>query len=326
MKKIFSWMLGIWMALAVVCVGYAAALDYADPENWAVWENEKTHAADVFFVAPTVDLGKDGRSHMDVTDAAMREKFLAAIRMEQGIYDETADFYAPYYRQMTLSYYGKPEAEREAPLAVSYEDVRAAFQHFLSQEPERPLILAGFSQGGDMVLRLMKEFGADSRVKNHLVAAYILGWRVTDADLAAYPHLRMAKGAADTGCIVSFNTEAKGIEESLLVPRGVRTLSINPLNWRTDGTVASRFQNLGACFFGADGEMVKETPFLTGAYIDGERGTLIATDIVPADYHNKIFPDGVYHLYDYMFFYRNLQENVRVRTQAFLRSYISSLR
>ena len=28
--------------------------------------------------------------------------------------------------------------------------------------------------------------------------------------------------------------------------------------------------------------------------------------------------DGVYHLYDYQFFYRNLQENVEVRLNAYL--------
>ena len=32
----------------------------------------------------------------------------------------------------------------------------------------------------------------------------------------------------------------------------------------------------------------------------------------------SIFPDGVYHLYDYQFFYRNLQENVEVRLDAYL--------
>ena len=32
----------------------------------------------------------------------------------------------------------------------------------------------------------------------------------------------------------------------------------------------------------------------------------------------SIFVDGVYHLYDYQFFYRNLQENVGVRLEAYL--------
>ena len=69
--------------------------------------------------------------------------------------------------------------------------------------------------------------------------------------------------------------------------------------------------------FGADSRVKKSS--CRGVCPRLARGTLIATDIVPADYHNKIFPAGVYHLYDHMFFYQNLQENVRVRTEAFLR-------
>ena len=32
----------------------------------------------------------------------------------------------------------------------------------------------------------------------------------------------------------------------------------------------------------------------------------------------SIFSAGIYHLYDYQFFYRNLQENVEVRLNAYL--------
>ena len=43
-------------------------------------------------------------------------------------------------------------------------------------------------------------------------------------------------------------------------------------------------------------------------------------DVTPEEYPPvlPIFSDGVYHLYDYQFFYRNLQENVAVRTAAYL--------
>ena len=60
---------------------------------------------------------------------------------------------------------------------------------------------------------------------------------------------------------------------------------------------------------------------LTGAYIDPDRGTLRVVDVDPEDYSSSLFPDGVYHLYDYQFFFRNLQENVQVRTQAWLDSH-----
>jgi len=30
-------------------------------------------------------------------------------------------------------------------------------------------------------------------------------------------------------------------------------------------------------------------------------------------------PEGAYHIYDYQFFFRNLQENVKLRTETYLR-------
>ena len=105
-----------------------------------------------------------------------------------------------------------------------------------------------------------------------------------------------------------------------MIPAGTRTLAINPLNWKTDGTPAGKEENLGACFTDYDGTIVTEIPQLTGAYIDPERGALKVTDVTPEEYPPvlSIFSDGVYHLYDYQFFYRNLQENVSVRLDAYL--------
>ena len=86
----------------------------------------------------------------------------------------------------------------------------------------------------------------------------------------------------------------------------------------------SRSRNL--CYNGRNvpeypsGTIVAEIPQLTGAYIDAQRGALKVTDVTPEEYPPglSIFADGVYHLYDYQFFYRNLQENVGVRLAAYL--------
>ena len=133
-----------------------------------------------------------------------------------------------------------------------------------------------------------------------------IGWRVTEEDLADYPHLRFATGENDTGVIVAFNSEAEDVTGSLLVPAGVRSLCINPLNWRTDDVPASREENLGACFTDYSGEILTEIPQLTGAYVDQTRGTLKVPDVSPEAYPPvlSIFEPGVYHLYDYQFFYR----------------------
>jgi hypothetical protein len=99
----------------------------------------------------------------------------------------------------------------------------------------------------------------------------------------------------------------------------VRALAINPLNWRTDWKEADKSLNKGACFVDVSGNIVKEIPHLTGAYIDMKRGALKAPDVSPEAYPSglSIFPQGVYHIYDYQFFYRNLQENVAARIEAY---------
>ncbi len=167
-----------------------------------------------------------------------------------------------------------------------------------------------------MVIRLLKDFGNKKSVADRLVAAYAIGWCMTAQDVEECPWLVPAAGEADTGCIVIINSEAEGITDSLSVPAGTRSYCINPLNWKTDGTAADAAENSGACFTDYSGAIVKEVPALTGAVINTQRGTLICTDITPSDYSNALLPDGVYHLYDYQFFYRNLQENVAVRLGA----------
>lgn len=106
--------------------------------------------------------------------------------------------------------------------------------------------------------------------------------------------------------------------DSIIVPAETKLYSINPMNWKTDDTAADTSLNKGACFTDYSGAITKELPNLTGAYIDEERGVLIAPDIVPSDYSNPLFPDGVYHLYDYQFFFLNLQENVAMQVETYL--------
>lgn len=294
---------------------------YAQAENWAYLETDKTANADVFFICPTVYGGGADSFNMSMDDETTKSDFLGATNMEKGIYDQDARFFAPYYRQVGLNVYELPVEEREPYLAIAYEDVKDAFTYYLEHYNDgQPIILAGFSQGADMSIRLLKDCFADEEVNDLLVACYAIGWSITEEELAEYPHLRFASGEDDTGVIVSFNSEAEDINASLMIPAGTRTLAINPLNWKTDGTPAAKEENLGACFTDYGGNIVAEILQLTGAYIDAERGALKVTDVTPEEYPPvlPIFSDGVYHLYDYQFFYRNLQENVDVRLNAYL--------
>lgn len=294
---------------------------YAQAENWAYLESDQTATADVFFICPTVYGGESDQFHMSMNDEATKAAFLGATNMEKGIYDQDARFFAPYYRQVGLNVYELPVEERETYLSTAYEDVKDAFTYYMEHYNDgHPIILAGFSQGADMSLRLLKDCFADEDVNDLLVACYAIGWSITEEELAQYPHLRFATEEDDTGVIVSFNSEAETVTDSLMIPSDTKTLAINPLNWKTDSTPAGKEENLGACFTDYDGNIGTEIPQLTGAYIDPVRGALKVTDVTPEEYPPvlSIFSEGVYHLYDYQFFYRNLQENVQVRLDAYL--------
>lgn len=315
------------IAAASICLlsGFNSLADEADyslEENWAYLETEDSGKdADIFFVTPTVYMGTEDSFNMSLEDDDTKSSFLGSINMEKGIYDDNARFFAPYYQQAGLNVYTIPVEEREQYLEVAYEDVKAAFEYYMENyNEERPIVLAGFSQGADMCLRLMKDYFHEEENAELLVACYAIGWSITEDEMEQYPHLAFAAGETDTGVIVAFNSESEEITDSLMIPEGTKTLAINPLNWETDGTVADKSLNQGACFTDYDGNIKEEIPQLTGAYIDETRGALKVTDVTPQEYPPvlDIFEDGIYHLYDYQFFYRNLEENVQDRIEAFV--------
>ncbi len=304
--------------------GTVSEVDYSLADNWAYYASaeDDTPAADVFFVCPTVYGGADDACNMDIEDDDSRESFLGATNMEKGIYDEGTRFFAPYYGQAGMNVYEMSEADMEPYMDLAYADVKDAFLYYLEEENDgNPIVLAGFSQGADMCIRLLEDCFADEDLQDLLVACYAIGWRITEEDMDEYPQLTYVEDADDTGVLITFDVEDPEIEDSIIVPKGTKSLCVNPLTWSTDATVADKSLNLGACFTNYDGEITQEIPEFTGAYIDEERGVLKVTDVSPEDYPSglSIFEDGSYHTYDYEFFYRNLQENVQERIDAYLK-------
>ena len=59
---------------------------------------------------------------------------------------------------------------------------------------------------------------------------------------------------------------------------------------------------------------------LCGCYLDVQRGVVKVTDVDPADYRPIVpgLPAGAYHIYDYQFFFKNLQENVKHRVELYM--------
>ncbi|MBR0208986.1 MAG: DUF3089 domain-containing protein [Oscillospiraceae bacterium] len=297
----------------------ADALDYGLAENWAFFELGEDRDVDVFLICPTVDTRSETNS-FELNDK-LKGIFVNALDMEKGIYEETGRLFSPFYRQMSIKAYLLPETERELARQIAYKDVSAAFRWYLDNENDgRGIILAGFSQGGEMCLELLKEYyggdGEEARaLRDRLISVYSIGWAVTEEMTEKYPQIVPAAGEDDLGTVVCFDCEDGSVTETIIIPAGVKALSINPLNWKTDSTPADRALNRGAVMqTGAE-----PLAALCGAYI-GERGELVVTDVTPEEYPPglDIFPKGSYHLYDYLFFFENLRENVALRTAAWL--------
>lgn len=316
MKKTFF--AAVLSALIVICLagcGKTSTVDYSDSGNWAFYPEKLEHDVDIFFIAPTS--GYDESFNMSMTDEGYKASFVGATAMEKGIYDTEADFYAPFYRQVSLQCYDLPEDEQAEYFDIAYTDIDAAFTYYMKKiNNGRPYILAGFSQGGDMIKRLLEN---NKLIDDKMIAAYAIGWNFPQEEIAKYPQIKMAQGEDDLNVVISFCSEAPEYDGvSAIAPRG--TVGINPLNWKTDDTIADAKENTGACFTNYSGVILQETPGLCGAYLDKKRGTLKVTDVTPTEYPAGLtfLEEGNYHLYDYQFFYRNLQKNVETRINRFL--------
>ena len=296
-----------------------APVDYADRENWAYYALGEEKEFDLFLICPTVDMRDE--FNMSMEDEETKASFFGALNMERGIYEDTARMFAPYYRQAAMKVYSLSPDEREPYLALAYEDVSAAFSAYLEREnADRPILLAGFSQGADMCYRLLEEYFGDPDLADRLVAVYAIGWPCSRRMTEEYPQIRPAESAEDIGVVISFDCESPEVDETFVVPAGTEAYTINPLNWRTDGTAAGKKENPGACFTDYSGEITREEPELCGCYIDPVRGVLKITDIDSAEYPAFVpgLPEGAYHVYDYQFFFRALQQNVRLRAERYL--------
>lgn len=295
-------------------------INYADQYNWV----SLPHAlklVDVFYVYPTVSGNETGT--MDITNEDERALAEGIFQSQATVFQEDANIFAPYYRQMSTACTSddpnmKPTDIPEFKLGLA--DVTAAFEYFLENlNEDRPFIIAGHSQGSMAVLEILKDkFGNDETLCDRLIAAYVIGWSVTDEDLqeAGIP---LAQGPDDVGVIITYNTQSRTSAGGPMLLPGAHC--INPLNWSTDATVAPATENKGAMLYNNDtGELIREVDEYCDAEIKTSSGGLMTT-IPQADADTLVFGDyeeGVYHRYDYAFWYRNLQENVGVRINAYL--------
>lgn len=242
------------MALCLICWGQTkdaetecftpVAPDYADSTLWVRTMGDVDGCgADVFYILSTWE--EDWTTpeglvchYADVYNPTHRAHMGIEMNGVAAYMGAENDFYAPFYRHTTMEAWTSRDErvaeQRFAPVAM--EDVKAAFEYFTQhRDPDRPLVIAGFSQGAKATVELVKCM--DENSYEHLVAAYVLGYKVTPQDTTECKRLRGAQGATDTGVVVCYNTvkDTKYIVDMVASPCA---MCINPVNWRTDDVPA----------------------------------------------------------------------------------------
>jgi hypothetical protein len=247
--------------------------------------------------------------------AAIQESTAVALTNTQvSVFAASCNIYAPFYRQAALPEVLWPDpAASERALSVAYTDVEAAFDYYIANlNNGRPFILAGHSQGSNLLLWLLERRMSNPAYLRKMVATYVIGWAVTQDELNAYPHLEMCNSATQTRCIVSYNSQGPQATISMARPGAV---SVNPLLrlWSTSPDVAAESMNLGTVLMPPMVNAQTEIPQFTGAYnLDG---ALILTK--PPQSAPMANVAQVYHVFDYALFYRNLEQNAKDRIKAF---------
>lgn len=220
------------------------APDYTDPLMWHVIKNDSDgEGADVFYIPSTWEFDwttPDGAicHYADPSRADHRADMSIEI---EGVADYMADgndFYSPFYRHITLDSWATLNEDTISRRynEVAFQDVKEAFQFFMREHNSgRPFILAGFSQGGKSVVELLKIMDEDTR--SRMVAAYVMGYKVTPDDIASYPYIKAASDSVDTGTVICYNS-VSDVKYTKPVVASPNVMCINPVNWKTDGTPA----------------------------------------------------------------------------------------
>jgi len=276
------------LTLCVACNDNDAndANKYSLSSNWQTFPANASEPVDVFFLYPTTyfpDL--DSNDHVysaawnqTIEQAQADPAIRTQVASKTSVFHKAGtNLYVPYFQQAAgpnvleaLLWKTQPENSDAAntALEIAYEDVENAFDYYLAQYNKdangrpRPFILAGHSQGSNLLLMLLERRFSDPELRRLLVAAYVIGWSVTADDMTNYPDLSLL-GICDskeqTGCIVTYNTQQNpgDFSQTTPFPTGIvqaNAYSVNPLTWSASNPTemapaAPASANLGAVFY-----------------------------------------------------------------------------
>jgi hypothetical protein len=301
------------------------------PGNPSLWtppgvKRSGTVRAEVFFIHPTSFLERS-RWNAPLADSESQWRARLFVRSQASVFNDVAEVWAPKYRQATFGAFLTTKADAARALDFAYRDVAAAFDWFVAHAPaDRPIVLAGHSQGSLHLTRLLAEKVAGTPLARRVVAAYVVGWPISvSADLPKLGLPACAR-ADQAGCILSWQSFAEPADPKMITEvydpstgltgagrTGTPMLCTNPLTG-TPGAAAPAAANRGTLVPNKDlteGRLVSPG---VPARCD-PRGFLLIGDRAP-DLGPYVLPGNNYHVYDYALFWPNLRVDVAARLAA----------
>ncbi len=277
------------------------AVEYANSYYWyQTGKKIDPTLSDVFYVIPTAGedwLDADGKvhHHLDVNNPDHRMAMENRFAMAHPIFGDSANFFSPYYRQITLQVWAEGEEAINKYYPTTFEDVKAAFDYYMKHwNGGREFVLAGFSQGAKGVKELIKTMSDEQFAR--MKAAYVIGFPVLQEDLDATDRFVAAQGASDIGVTISYNSVDN--EEAIGNIFRHSKMIINPANWST-GTDVAQVNDTVTNYINKEHMML---------FVDGVDPTTIFQPAM-----SMLFPLGNFHLLELPLYAPYLRENVKKR-------------
>ena len=281
--------------------------------------------AALFYIHPTTYLDRDRwNAPLKVSgDTAFRTNLF--LQSQASAFTDISEAWAPRYRQAAYGAFLLKSEDATQALELAYADVAAAFDEFVREAGDRPLILAGHSQGALHLERLLREKVAGKPIAKRVVAAYVVGWPIsTKSDLPALG-LPACASADQAGCILSWMTFREPANPDFIFDQWQETrgynggdrrrqdvLCVNPISGILNGAAPPQ-DNAGTLVPSADMRSATLEKGLVGARCN--KGLLLLDGAAPA-LGNFVLPGNNYHAYDYALFWGAVRSDAERRLAA----------
>ena len=289
---------------------------------------EKGKAA-IFFIHPTsyITFRSAANWNAELNDKETNERAALFVRGQASALATAGDVWAPRYRQANFGAFLTDDKSGVMALDAAYADVLVAFDHFVAGlDLNRPIILAGHSQGALHLMRIMKDRVALKPVSKRIVAAYVIGWPVSEANDIGPMGLPECKIADQSGCILAWQSFGEPAETDVLMEkynqsigldgrsrRGQSMVCTNPLTGSVGGA-APATANRGMLKNNADFSGGVIIPGAVPARCDKQGFLLIGEGPELGPY---VLPGNNYHVYDFSLFWVNIGADARRRLAAY---------